>query len=562
MRRVGPKVFIVFLFLLIPLSFLYAEASGVIVRDSCDGNGLRRFSVYVQSNNGFSSISITLSYDSSIIIPYSNHPGAAQFIGRNFPFQSYYPNFSDWIFAPLECQEEFGYRRVLRAAFSAPFGNDGHTGNEMVRVFSFLYRLRDGKTIYDMDMNSLRIENGAENSIYLAAVGSLAGIILSPGMRNDFSFNYWGHISAGNSINSVEFNYSTHGRLARPQITIDGSVLSWDVVHQAEMYRIYVDQYLAITTASTSICLDDLTFEAGNRSITVVASAPGLINSPPSLAEEFFVFAGPNLELIFRYSSGEFRGGVFHFDCLDGELEIEIINSGDLHVFDLVVNLPGNSFLVDGVGVLSLAANDSYTAVVGPSPDLGYGVFAGRVEVFGLGVDALYVYISVEKIEDENIDDDNDNDDGNDNDNDNDNDDNDNDDDDDEKKYPPIVGPGIDDNEEDDNDDNDEDDEDEEEKEPPVINPPNNLPPQHPPPPPPQHPPYTENTPYITRHTRAPLQLTEHVTPDETEPDIVKEAKITFYMELLMNKMQKAANNRQSWRLFLCVKCISFHYVV
>ena len=390
MIKTCAKIIVAFAIVFIPVGFFVSEGSGIFVQDSYYGNGVWRITFYGQSDNGFSSLGATFSFNSSII-PHIPASPVSNF-GTLHPLRLYMPG---WMHSVSV--NSFAGRTVIRANFTALNDASSFNGDGIAPVFSFFYTLGSGITLEDICLDTIRIKNGSADNDYLAVVGGASGLNISPGPLAQFQILHWGHTSFPNSVGYVAINYMGFGRLARPEVQLTGSVLSWGAVRLAENYRIYANGVFAVATDGISICLNTVELTPGLRSITVVAIGTGLDNSVPSLPVEYYVFSGPFLEMDFPHN------GAYNFMELSSYLEIEVTNTGDLPVLGFFVNMDEdyNAFDIYTVAGNILLPNEVASIIISPVQNLGYGKFTARVAIGGNGVPSLYVYVSIKLVEDE-----------------------------------------------------------------------------------------------------------------------------------------------------------------
>lgn len=413
-KIVAIAISILFVVSLIPHVTFAAPANvRVVINEEYVGNGVRRLVFAAQSDTGFTSFNVAFTFDNSIIVPVVPNDAITGF-GGPFPFylhmdiSEWAPSVRTWAsITPGRTGVDAGVTRRSATIQS---------GASQVPIFAFYYRLAEGKTINDKNMDTFRILDGRTEGNVLSVLGPLAGIIIATGGYGSLASEtwHWGSRSpAGNNIiadNQIQLNHTNSTRLPRPHISLAGSVVEWSSINGANGYRLYIDGLPIVTVNENSVNLSAIrpASPGENRVITVVAIGDNmLLDSLQSNELTYRMFMGPRIEYtILTPAPGEYRNGIFNFTTREEGynvnntiLTIEITNTGDLplqgvtHRLQRIGNMESTAFTISTAltGGVNILPGSSVTFSVAPVAGLNVGVYRAAIVISSSDTTQPYV---------------------------------------------------------------------------------------------------------------------------------------------------------------------------
>ena len=390
----------------------YIHAAPMIdVHEEYIGSGVRRLVFSAQSDIGFRAFSVAFSFDNTVIEPHIPANAFTTFQGT-FPIRVLLPGWNPMISTFADAVSgRSGYH------FSF-FGGFGHPYDTSVPIFAFYYRLVSTATIDDLDMDTIRIENGVDDSFFIVQNGIDGGAVITDGVFPQSYVSWvWGAVDS-NAVHVIPHGnlslvYESSTRVPRPSISLNGDILSWSAVNHAVGYRIYADGNYVTSIASNSANLAALPLLVGDRQMHIVAfGTSSQVDSLASNAVTYHMFAGPSFAVDFvlpmpgigNTDSFLFYAVYEDSDLSELELLVEISCTGDLPLYAFAISSDNLFAIYPSVITIPLGQSDVF--YVSPNTDIEWDVGVHTAEIViasGTIAHTIMLELEIVKAEDEII---------------------------------------------------------------------------------------------------------------------------------------------------------------
>ena len=161
------------------------------------GGGIYKLVFAAKSPGGYNSFNVAFSYDNSVIVPVTTSaPYDSVTITDGATTQTPFRLLDSSFIVPSAKWSVDGVGGRTAFLINTLSFSGGTNSSEFFELFEFYYKLKDGKTIDDLNKTTFRFEDGRNADSMLEALVASAGIILN----SDGTTYYWGAASTQTNI--------------------------------------------------------------------------------------------------------------------------------------------------------------------------------------------------------------------------------------------------------------------------------------------------------------------------------------------------------------------------